>query len=144
MLAARGVGIVSTTRALGSVVVVAIVVIPLGLIANQYAAPEGHEGASGGHGDAAHGETLFRQGACPTCHTIQGMSNGTIGPELTHIATVGNSRKAGTTAEAYIKESIETPNAFVAPGFTAPSAMPGGQAQGKNLDDLVAFLLTKN
>jgi hypothetical protein len=44
-------------------------------------------------------------------------------------------------AAAYIRESIENPTAFVAPGF-AP-AMPPGLAQGAEVDDLVAYLLTR-
>ena len=37
---------------------------------------------------AAHGETVFTQGTCATCHTIRGTSaDGNRGPDLTHLAT---------------------------------------------------------
>ena len=143
MIAASAIGVIGLTKALGTVVVAAIVVIPLGYLSTIFAPAEVAHGGERGKGEAGHGETLFRQGACPTCHTIQGISTGTIGPDLTHIATVGASRKAGIAADAYIRESIEQPNAFVAPGFSSPSAMPQGLAAGPQLDDLVAFLLTK-
>ena len=47
------------------------------------------------------------------------------------------------TAEAYIRESITHPNAFVVPGFPSPSPMPPGLVAGQDLNDLVAFLLTQ-
>ena len=49
------------------------------------------------------------------------------------------------SAEAYIKESILTPDAFIAPGFQ-PNLMPGTFGQtlsGQQIDDLVAFLLSR-
>lgn len=140
MLAARGLGVISLGKALGSVVAVAIVVIPLGLLATALVPADTHRGPAGA-GDATRGEALFRQGVCPTCHTIQGISTATIGPDLTRIGSVGATRKPNMSAEAYIRESIEQPQAFTAPGATVP--MPSGLAQGQALDDLVAYLVTR-
>ncbi len=41
-------------------------------------------GATAG-GEAAEGAQLFQSRGCPGCHTIQGVSEGKIGPNLTHL-----------------------------------------------------------
>ncbi len=38
-------------------------------------------------GEAADGRTIFSRSACIGCHTIQGVSQGKIGPDLTHVAS---------------------------------------------------------
>lgn len=38
-------------------------------------------------GDPARGAQLFKTGACIGCHTIQGVSPGVIGPNLTHVGS---------------------------------------------------------
>jgi len=38
-------------------------------------------------GDATRGAQLFKTGACIGCHTIQGVSPGIIGPNLTHVGS---------------------------------------------------------
>jgi len=35
--------------------------------------------------DAAQGQALFRQKGCASCHTVDGYSKGTVGPNLTHL-----------------------------------------------------------
>jgi cytochrome c2 len=102
----------------------------------------GSAGGAAGAGDAAAGKTFFTSSACPSCHTLTGVPNATgqIGPKLDGIGTSGATRKSGMSAEAYIRESLVDPQAFIAPGFSAPSPMPAGQATGKDLDNLVAFL----
>ena len=87
------------------------------------------------------GRLLFSTKGCVGCHTIEGTSTGTIGPDLTHIATVAATRKAPLSAEEYIQESIEEPGAFVVEGFEPLMPKLGdGIAEGE-LEDLVAFLL---
>ncbi len=105
----------------------------------------GGGGGAAGPGDANRGKTLFESKACVTCHTLPGVASatGTVGPPLAGIANTAGTRKAGMAAEAYIRESIENPNAFVVPGFPSPSPMPPGQATGQELADLVAFLLAQ-
>lgn len=140
MLAAHGLGVVGRVRALAVVVAVAAVVAPLGYVSEQIPKAEEH---GGGGGSPERGKAFFRdQGGCGTCHTMAGISAGTIGPELTHVATVAETRKPGLSAEGYIRESIQSPTAFVAPGFSPQ--MPPGLASGQNLEDLVAFLMTKH
>ena len=58
---------------------------------------------------------------------------------MTHIATVAATRKAPLSAEEYIKESMEEPEAFIVEGFE-PLMPKLAMAEGE-LQDLVAFLL---
>ncbi len=76
------------------------------------------------------------------------MLPGLVGPDLTHIGTDAATRKPGVSAEAYIRESIREPDAFVAEGVAR--AIPGlmTSALTANLTDqqveaLVQFLLAQ-
>jgi hypothetical protein len=88
---------------------------------------------------------VFLSKGCTGCHTLAGVPNavGTLGPPLTSLAETAGVRRSNETAEAYIRESIIHPNAFVVPGFPSPSPMPPGLVAGQDLNDLVAFLLTQ-
>lgn len=100
----------------------------------------------GGGGNAAKGKDLFTSKQCITCHTLAAVPGavGIIGPNLNKIGTDAATRKPGVTAEAYIRESIKDPNAFIAPGFTAPSLMiPPVPVSDPEITDLVAFLITQ-
>jgi mono/diheme cytochrome c family protein len=87
---------------------------------------------------------------CGACHTIAGVEGmaGKVGPELTHIGTIGATRKPGMSAQDYIRESIVDPNAFIAPECptgpcVTPSDMPpifGDRLTAKQLETLVDFL----
>ena len=89
---------------------------------------------------------IFKNGTspgCSSCHAIKGVSTANIGPELSTIGTVGGNRKSGTSAEAYLRESIQSPGAFIAPNY--PPIMPSDIAKGlsqTDLDALVAYLLS--
>lgn len=74
----------------------------------------------------------FQKGGCGACHTIPGVAGavGTIGPDLTNIGEVAAEQiqssdytGTATTAEEFVRESIETPGAFVSPDC------PGGPCQ---------------
>ena len=67
---------------------------------------------------------LFQKGGCSACHMIPGVPGavGQIGPDLTNIGLMARERVqaddysgSATTAEEYIRESLETPNAFISP-----------------------------
>ncbi|HKZ85227.1 MAG TPA: cytochrome c [Anaerolineae bacterium] len=111
-------------------------------------------------GDPERGKALFTSEAkppCATCHTIEGVSNGQIGPNLTHIGTEAAARVSDPTytgsaqdAEGYIRESILTPNAFIASncptGTCFKDIMPqdfGKSLSEQQIADLVAFLLSQ-
>lgn len=113
------------------------------LLALTACAGGGGGGAGGGGADA--GKALFTAKGCVGCHTLASVPGAAaqVGPRLDGIGTAAGTRKPGMSAEAYIRESVADPQATIAPGFTAPSPMPAGLATGKELDDLVAFLLTQ-
>ena len=122
----------------------------------QVAAPT----ATAPSGDPARGQTLFTSEAkppCATCHSIESISTGQIGPELTHIASKAADQikepgysGSATDAAGYIRESILTPNAFIASncptGTCFKDIMPqdfGQKLSEQQLADLVAFLLNQ-
>lgn len=87
-------------------------------------------------GRARAGQNIFATSACTPCHTVKGLSAGTIAPDLTHFAT-RTTLAGGTFAN--------TPS-NVAKWITNPEAMkPGAQMpalglRGPELTDLVAYL----
>lgn len=86
---------------------------------------------------------------CAQCHRIEQESQPEkAGPELTHIAKTAASRRADaeTTAEAYIRESFLIPNAYVVAGFEPKKIGHhcGGLLSVRQLDEVVAFLMTQN
>ncbi len=93
-------------------------------------------------GDAVAGRQLFLSQGCAACHAIAGIpgASGQVGPALTGVAALAGQRVPGLSAEQYLRQSILEPNAFVVKGFQP--VMPAGLAQGKDVDNLVAFLLT--
>lgn len=84
---------------------------------------------------------------CSTCHIVEGMAAGRIGPDLTHIGTDAATRKPGMSAEDYLRESIRSPEAHVAQGVERATKGLMTTAITKELTDgqvdaLIAFLLT--
>jgi nitric oxide reductase subunit C len=114
---------------------------------------------SGGGGDAARGARLFATLPCASCHDItRPLPGGDICPNLGNIATeaariirLREYRGKARDAAGYIRESIVDPNAYIVPGpnyrvATGQSVMPnifGQTLSPADLDDLVAFLLTR-
>ncbi|MDP3064329.1 MAG: cytochrome c [Chloroflexota bacterium] len=92
------------------------------------------------------GLEVFKSGAspaCTACHAIKGVSTANIGPDLSGIGGLAATAKPGMSAEAFIRESIVQPSAFITPGY--PPIMPPDIAKGMsqpNLDALVAYLLS--
>lgn len=87
------------------------------------------------------GRQVYRERNCASCHQI-GSDGGTVGPPLTHVGTVAETRTA-TGAADYLRESVLDPGAYVVPGY--PDTMPRGQTRGMSqddIDDLVRFLLS--
>jgi len=88
------------------------------------------------------GKQVYREKNCASCHQI-GTDGGATGPALTRVGTVAQTRKAGTSAEDYIREAVLQPGAYIVPGY--PDTMPRGLDRGmtqEDLDDLVRYLLT--
>jgi heme/copper-type cytochrome/quinol oxidase subunit 4/cytochrome c2 len=103
--------------------------------------------------NAPPGQALFvGTAACASCHTIQGVAQGVLGPELSKIASVAGSRIPGYSAEEYIRESILEPDAYTAGTADGLSqdyqqglmsaTMAGIQLADEDVDALVEYLLS--
>lgn len=98
----------------------------------------------------AQGRSVFEANGCAGCHGEPGGA-GIVSPNLGGIATRAGSRVAGLSAEAYIRQSIQDPNAFIVPDCPAgpcpTGVMPptfGTTLSSEQFNALVAYLLTLN
>ena len=94
---------------------------------------------------AAEGKSVFAANGCGSCHTFAPAgSTGKIGPDLdTRPET--DTKKAHMALDAFVRESIVKPNAFIAPGYQK-GLMPttfGTSLTKAQLDALVAFITKK-
>ncbi|HJW91422.1 MAG TPA: c-type cytochrome [Anaerolineales bacterium] len=92
----------------------------------------------------ARGKQVFLDRGCGGCHTIDGLTAGTVGPTLTQIGTVAETRIPGTSTEDYLHASIVDPSAQVVEGFP-DNVMPKNfntLLSEEQLSDLIAFLLS--
>jgi mono/diheme cytochrome c family protein len=101
---------------------------------------------SGGGSSAqiAAGKKVFLgAGGCGSCHTLEDAgASGTVGPDLDHLKA--DAQKAGKPLDAYAKESIVDPEAYVVPGFPKGVMPPdfSSTLKQQQIDDLVAYLLS--
>ena len=65
------------------------------------------------------GVQVFQTYGCGACHAVSGIAGaqGRIGPALDGLAQRASTRILGQSAETYIRQSIEDPNAYVVKGF---------------------------
>ena len=99
--------------------------------------------ASAGLAEAKTGDQIFTAAGCAGCHQFAPAgSNGTIGPSLNELKTQAGTLVPGKSAEEYVRESIEDPNAFVVKGFQA-NVMPSfkGRLTDAQVQALVEYLL---
>ncbi len=82
------------------------------------------------------GQQIFRRSPCIGCHTIAGISQGKVGPELTHIGG------RGTIAGALFPNTTETLHRWImnAPSLKPGALMPPQNLRGADLDAVVAYL----
>jgi cytochrome c oxidase subunit 2 len=87
------------------------------------------------------GLAVFQQFGCGGCHTLKSAgANGKVGPDLDNLKQEAAKANRGSL-EAFIRESILKPGAYIAPGY--PDAMPptlGQTIPAQQLDQLVAYL----
>jgi mono/diheme cytochrome c family protein len=109
--------------------------------------PSGGGGGGGGSsaaGDAAAGKKVFLgAGGCSACHALADAgSTATVGPKLENVAA--DAKKAGKAVDAYVKESIVDPNAYIAPGFPKGVMPPDFKStlSAKQIADLVAYIVS--
>ncbi len=97
----------------------------------------------------ASGEQLYKmpvlgiQVGCVTCHSLDGTT--VLGPSLQGIGSSAQDRIPGMSAEAYIRQSILEPDAYVLEG-SEPHIMPPHYEDAlteAQIDALVAFLLSQ-
>jgi mono/diheme cytochrome c family protein len=92
-------------------------------------------------GNPTAGKAVFTSAGCGACHTLTAAgSTGKIGPDLNDLTAEAG--KANESLAAFIKESIVSPSAYIAPGY-ADGIMPatfGSSLKPQQLADLVAFL----
>lgn len=93
--------------------------------------------------EEAAGARLFTgKGGCVGCHNA-GSGGGATGPSLAQVATVAETRKPGMDASAYLHESIANAQAFLVPGYAPLMPSFQGTLTPEEIDQLVAFLLTR-
>ncbi|MDQ6927378.1 MAG: cytochrome c oxidase subunit II [Actinomycetota bacterium] len=87
---------------------------------------------------AAAGLTVFTQKGCTGCHTVQGVSKGMVGPNLTHLDS--RSTFAGSMFElnaANLQKWLHNP-----PGVKPGSKMPNLNLTSDEIQKLIAYLQT--
>jgi cytochrome c oxidase subunit 2 len=91
----------------------------------------------------AAGKALFTSNGCGGCHTYKpAASTGKVGPDLDNLAADVKKANHGSL-EAYTRESIENPDAYVVPGFSKGVMPPfKGKLTDSQIDDVVKFLTT--
>jgi mono/diheme cytochrome c family protein len=97
-------------------------------------------------------EEVILNAGCGACHAIGVFGEGgKVGPDLSAIAATAVERIPGMSAEAYIRESILTPNAFiptVCPNSDCfANIMPadyGTRLSANQIDTIVDYLLTQD
>ena len=82
--------------------------------------------------------------ACAQCHSVSADKARIIGPGLWDLVADAGSYVPGEDAQAYIRESIVNPNAFIAPGDPPypPNLMPqnwGDVLTPQELNDVIAY-----
>ena len=94
------------------------------------------------------GRQVFLAKGCAACHTHPAVDTDQefrAGPDLGGLAETAATRVAGLSGEAYVRDSIRTPQAVLAPGYTdrmgPGSRMPILAVSERELDALVDFLL---
>lgn len=101
------------------------------------------QGGGAAAGGGSKGAQLFNSSGCAGCHKIKGQGIATTGPDLTGIKSVAGTRKPGTDANAYLRESITNPNAVVVQGYQQ-GLMPatfGQSLKPEDIDALVEYML---
>ena len=85
----------------------------------------------------------FASNGCASCHTLKAAgATGKIGPDLDKLPAYA--KQAGKPLEAFVKESIVDPNAYVQPGFPKSVMPPFSTLPKDQLDALVKFLITSS
>lgn len=88
------------------------------------------------------GQSLFANNGCPACHNVDAAQGAGVGPNLANVAGTMQPIDGGgehLADYAYIRESIQQPQAQIVSGFTS-AAMPAFNLPETQLDALVSYL----
>jgi mono/diheme cytochrome c family protein len=87
------------------------------------------------------GRKVFAASTCGGCHTLKDAgASATVGPNLDKLAA--DAKTAGKALDAYVRESIVNPAAYVVPGFQNVMTSTFGQTlKPAELKALIAYLL---
>jgi cytochrome c2 len=139
-------------KVLLTIIVLALAMLLVACSGGGAEAPAADAGAPA-VGDAARGEELYNQvtigsASAPGCVTCHSMAPDVVlvGPSHAGLADRAGSYVEGMSAEDYLRESITDPDAHIVDGFT-PGVMYqnyGAELQARDVNDLVAYLLTLN
>ncbi|PIQ23723.1 hypothetical protein COW36_20295 [bacterium (Candidatus Blackallbacteria) CG17_big_fil_post_rev_8_21_14_2_50_48_46] len=95
--------------------------------------------------DLTTGSKVFISKGCIACHAISSISEakGVLGPKLDGIAVQAGQRVKGLNAEAYLRQAIEKPDAYLVAGYQNLMT-PNLRATmtDSEYEDLIAFLLS--
>ena len=138
---------VLTTLLLSALMVLAVTMTTPGAVLAAVKPPKPQPGVD--QALYATGRDIYLASYCGSCHTLTAAgARGVFGPTHDHLARTAARRIAdpkykgdATTPADYIRESILTPNAYIAGGATLRQAMPPyTQLAAADLDALVYFL----
>lgn len=92
--------------------------------------------------DLAAGQGHFKTLGCGACHKVTGVEGavGAVGPALDGLGARAGSRVAGLDADAYIRQSLLDPNAFVVEGYMKMMPAVAVSLSEAQLADLIAYL----
>lgn len=92
--------------------------------------------------DLAAGKGHFNALGCGACHKVTGVEGavGAVGPALDGLGARAGSRVAGLDADAYIRQSLLEPNAFVVEGYMKMMPAVAVSLSEAQLADLIAYL----
>ncbi len=95
-------------------------------------------------GDPKKGQQLVVKFGCTACHNMPGNDPpaAPLCPDQHGLATRAATREPGKDAEAYIRESIEKPDAFIVPGFQNIMPPLRKKMTDQEFEDIVAYLMT--
>ncbi len=91
----------------------------------------------------ARGRQVYRALDCGSCHEPSFLFGIRTGPPLEHVGTLAGARRAGMAGQDYLRESLESPGAYLVPGYA--DAMPRGltrRLSPADADALIAYLLS--
>jgi mono/diheme cytochrome c family protein len=93
-------------------------------------------------GDPKAGAVLFKSQGCGGCHTFKPAgTNAKIGPDLEKLSQYA--KAANQPLEAFVRESIANPSAYVEKGYQPTMPDFGQVLSAKQISDLVAYLTQK-